>query len=524
MSQLRSISRLTFINGCSAVVSLGTSVAMAWLFGTSAPAQVYLAASTLLIIVQKVFMVGQFSDVFLPQYVAIRETDGAVKADRCFSALINHMVIMVLGAGVVLIWAAPTLAGLMAEGFTAAQQHQVGRLLQGLVPALLLVVMNGHLQIVGNARGWYGRFEFYGLLGNFIGLVGFVATAKTLGIWSMVLAQWLTQIIALAGSLNYLRRNGYRHSWITHEPGFSAWGVTGRVGLTAVYVLATQLYSFAFTSAMTFLPGGGFSAYKYAENLYSRIGSLFMRPVSVVFLTDASVLARRDPEQMRARIAQALYHYGLMYLGVIGVLFPAMRNLLGGLWGSKLYPASDIHLTTIYILCLFGLLIVDGTGLIYRRLNIVMGDLRWQYYGLTLVQMCFVFLAPAIIGKLGVDGAPVVLGLNIICCFLVAIVLIFWRRPQYFAFFPTNTWKLVVTAIGPLLVAWLLPHLWPWLKYSGNFTPMGKVMELGKGVLMASLGLGLVAGMAALLKVDEAAATWRWLRNQWSVIRRGRVL
>src|SRR5580693_8087833 len=116
MSQLRSISQLTFINGCSAVVSLGTSVAMAWLFGTSSPAQVYLAASTLLVIAQKLFMVGQFSEVFLPQYVAIRETDGVAKADRCFSALINHMVIMVGGIGVVLIWVAPVLAGLMAEG------------------------------------------------------------------------------------------------------------------------------------------------------------------------------------------------------------------------------------------------------------------------------------------------------------------------------------------------------------------------------------------------------------------------
>ena len=102
MSQLRSISRLTIINIANAFVGVATSIAMAWLFGTSVRMQCYFSAVTLLAVVQKGFLVGQFSDNFLPEYVQRREVDGTEKADRCFSALYNHLIFMlvVLAAGV----------------------------------------------------------------------------------------------------------------------------------------------------------------------------------------------------------------------------------------------------------------------------------------------------------------------------------------------------------------------------------------------------------------------------------------
>jgi len=520
---LRAISRLTFLNACSAVVSVLTSVVMAWLFGTSTPAQVYLAAATCLAIAQRLFMVGQFSDVFLPQYVKLRETEGGVKADRCFSALFNHVMLMLVGIGALIALFASGFARLIAPGFSAADQVQVGSLLRGMVPAMILLVANGHLQIVGNARGWYGRFEAYGLAGNFLGLLSFIVTAKWFGVWSLVLSQIVMQLTTLLGSIYYLHRQGYRHAWITHEPGFSVWQVSANVGLTAVYVLATQWYAIVFTAAITYLPGGVLAVYKYAENLYTRVGSLFMRPVGIVFFTDAAQLTQRAPTQLRERISHALYHYALMYLGVIGVLFPALRNLLGGLWGGPRYGAAEIHLTTIYAWCLFGFLIVDGVGITYRRLNIAMGDLRMQYYILTLVQIGSALLCPLIVRGLGVNGAPVVLGLNIIFFLLAGLGLLLLRRPVYFAWFPKYTWKLAVTGAGPLLAAWLLPHFVPWLNYSGNYSITGKVLELLKAAMMAGLGLAMLAGMATWLKVKEADAVWRWMREQLHALRPART-
>jgi putative peptidoglycan lipid II flippase len=512
MSQLRSISRLTFINFCTTGVTVVDSIVQAQFFGVSVPMRDYLIAITLLTTVQKLFMVGQFSDVFLPQYIKIRETEGLEKADRCFSALYNHIMLSLVVAGVVLALAAPLLARLIAPGFSPEAQHDVAWLSIGLIPTLLMVVANGHLQIIGNARGWYGRFEFYGFLGNALGLAGMVATAKLLGVWSVVLSQNLTQLVMLLCSFRYLARNGYRHAWIWSEPGFKVADVIRRVGLTVIYVGVTQWYVIAFNRALTFLPGSALAVYKYAESLYIKTGSQFMRPVSVVFFTDASVLAQRDPARLRLRLSHALYHYALMYVGVLGVLFLAVPNVLGALWGGPHYNAADIAQTTFYVCCLFALLLVDAVGLIYRRINMVVGDLVRQYMVMSVVQAGMAVAAPWIVGWLQVDGAPTMQALNVTGLALSAVVVQARHRYQHLAFFPAHTWKLLATIILPLTLAWFLPHWLPWLQYAGDYSVKGKIMEIIKGALMGGLGLGLVISAMMLLKVEEAHAAWRWLR------------
>ncbi len=519
MSQLRSISRLTLINIANAALGVATSIAMAWLFGTSTRMQCYFSAVTLLAIVQKGFLVGQFSDNFLPEYVQRREVDGTKKADRCFSALYNHLIFMlvVLAAGVFLLM--PWIGVLIAPGFTDDEQKLVVSLAQSFLPVMCLVVANGHLQLIGNARGWFGRFEFYGLVGSAIGLVLLVATAKLLGIWALMVSQGVTQLVLYAGSWSYLRRQGYRHAWVWSEPGFSVWAVVGRVGLSSLYVVAAQAFVFTFNAALTTLPGSTLAVYKYAENLYTRMGTYFMRPVSVVFFTDASVLAHRHPLQLRARISEALYQYGLMYLGVLIVLFPALPNILGALWGSPLYPLADIQLTVLFAWCFFGLLIIDGAGGIYRRLNIIMGDMRWVYEAMTIAQIAMAFAAPYLVSIWGLWGAASVLILNVVSVALAGLVIVIWRRPQFLVFFPLRTWKLAAAAVLPLLAGWLLPALLPGLRYSGNITVYGKLLALAQGALLGGIGLGLGGGVAWLIGVAEVQMGLRRVSGLWQAAR-----
>ncbi len=513
MSQLRSIGGLTFVNAVGLGVTVLDSIVTAQCFGTTAPMSNYFAAITVLMIVQKIFMVGQFSDVFLPQYVKIRETEGSEKADRCFSALFNHIMLALMFAGVVFVVTASSMAKLIAPGFSPEAQVQVAWFSIGLIPGVLLTVANGHLYIVGNARGWYSRFAIYGVLGNALGLVAMVATARWVGVWAVVLSQNVTQVVMLWGSLRYLSRNGYRHAWILREPGFSTWSVTARVGVTAIYVLATQWYVIGFNAALTYLPNGALAVYKYAELLYVKSGSLFMRPVSVVFFTDASVLAHRDPGQLRARISHALYHYALLFAAMVAVLLPAIPNLLGALWGGANYSKADIVQTVYYVSCLYGLLIVDFTGQTYRRLNMVVGDVLPQYLAMSVAQVLSGFAAPWIVHHLQVNGVPVVLVFNVSALFLSAIFVHACRPQWQLAFFPRQTWKLIVAAVLSLSMAWLMPSWLPWLQYAGDISLSGKILELMKSALMGGLGLSLLLGAVFLLKVEEAHAAWRWVRE-----------
>jgi len=323
-------------------------------------------------------------------------------------------------------------------------------------------------------------------------------------------------VVLLWGSWRYLYRQGYRHAWIWNEPGFSVWRVVGRVGLTAIYVLATQFYVVAFNASLTFLPPGTLAVYKYAENLYSRVGTLFMRPVGVVFFTDAALLAHRNPSQLRERMSNALYHYALMYLGVLVVLFPALPNVLGVLWGSPRYHLAEIQLTTVFAWFFFGMLIVEGGGLLYRRLNVIMGDMRLHYALMTVVQAAMAVVAPMMVRHWGVLGAALVLIVNITCLALAGFLIILWRRPQYLAFFPAATWKLAATALPALGVAWLMRHAWPILNYQGDYSLMGKFGELACAALFAGTGLITAAAVAWILGVEEARVAWHKMRG-WRI-------
>ncbi len=524
MSQLKSISKLTIINIGNAVVGVATSVAMAWLFGTTDRIASYFIAATLLSVVQKVFFVGQFSEVFLPEYVQRREVDGGEKADRCFSALYNHLILILLLTALVAAFVLPWIAGIIAPGFDALQRAQMTHLSQALLAVMILVVANGHLQIIGSGRGWYGRFESYGLYGSVLGLVALVATGRSFGVWSLVVSQAVTQVVLFAGSWFYLRRQGYRHAWIWNEPGFSVWKVVGRVGHTVIYIGATQIYVLSFNAALTLLPPGILPVYKYAETLYTRVGSLFMRPVAVVFFTDASLLAHHNPSKLRARIAEALYHYALMYFVVLVALFPALANLLGALWGGKFYAVHEIRQTTFFVFCFLGLLLFDGAGLLYRRLNVIMGDLRRHYLVITMVQVVLAFAAPIIVGRLGVAGAAGVLILSIVAQLLSGLAIVITRRPQYLAFFPVRTGKLALAAALPVLLAWLLPALIPALSYAGDYSFWGKIRELAKAGVLGGAGLVLGVGIAWAIGVEEIRLGWSKLRNQleaWGLRRVG---
>ncbi|MBA4135861.1 MAG: hypothetical protein C0518_00935 [Opitutus sp.] len=519
MSAVSSISKLTAVNACIAVVGLATSVAMAWMFGISSEIQIFFAGSSMMTILLKFFQVGQISELFVPEYVRRQELDGDAAANRFISVLLNHIMAGLAVIGAILFLLAPVFGRWIAPGFAGAQQQQVGMVFQALLPVLGLVVVSSFLQAVANARGWYGRFESFTLVGAVLGLLCLMVTARWLGLWALVLSQVVTQGLSFLQGWAFLRDKGYRHAWIWQEKGFNPRRFAGQLKATTIYVFATQWYTFAFTAALTLLPGGALAVYKYAENLYTRTSSLFLRPVSVVFFTDASVLTHRQPTKLRERLHAALYQYAMIYAVLIAGLFPAMPNLLGALWGGARYTPAEIAQTVLFAWCLFGLLLVDGTALVYRKLNIVCDGIMVQYFAMTLVQVGSALVALPLIRSFGVWGAAGMVALNMLGFWVSSAGVLWWRRKELWAFFPARTWKLVPAVVGSLAVTVLVAKWLPVLAYAGSVSLPGKIVEFGKASFLGLVGLLVAVGLAGLLGVPglgraEIYQRWHRLRNR----------
>jgi peptidoglycan biosynthesis protein MviN/MurJ (putative lipid II flippase) len=146
-----------------------------------------------------------------------------------------------------------------------------------------LQVAAGIQQMLGNAEKWFGKFEVPVLIGSIIGLIIIILGHTTLGIWCLVLSQWSMQLFALFGRAWQLRKKDFHHAWILRHPGFRPHTVFVQLGHTLAYILATQTFAIRFKALLTLLPAGSLSVYGYAETVYARTSSLFLRPVSTVF-------------------------------------------------------------------------------------------------------------------------------------------------------------------------------------------------------------------------------------------------
>lgn len=92
-------------------------------------------------------------------------------------------------------------------------------------------------------------------------------TFRWIGVWCMVASMWVAQIVSLAGRVSVIHRAGYVHRLVLRHKRLSLKRILGQLSATSIYVIATQLYLFSFTAALTALPSGGFACFKYAEAL-----------------------------------------------------------------------------------------------------------------------------------------------------------------------------------------------------------------------------------------------------------------
>ena len=183
MSSSRQIFNLAIVNVAITAVGVITTTFTAWYFGASREMDIWFAASACQQIILGLVQTGQLSEIFLPEYIRLRETKGREEAFACYSVVLNWAVLGSLLLVIIGYFLSAIITGWIGAGFTATEKTFLQAIFVGLLPLLPLQVAAGIQQMLGNAERWFGRFEIPVLVGSIISLFLIILGHAVLGIW-----------------------------------------------------------------------------------------------------------------------------------------------------------------------------------------------------------------------------------------------------------------------------------------------------------------------------------------------------
>lgn len=424
MSANRSVSLLAGLNVAAAVASAATSALTAFLFGTSRAVEVYFAAATLYMMTVSLTQTGAVMDVFLPIYYRLKETRDALSAKAAFAVLLNWMVLLA-GAAVAALWlAAPAVIALLVPGFGDADQAQGVLYFRAVLPLVLLRVVA--IQFLGlcNAERWYGLPESMTPLSQIASMVVLVAAAPAIGVWALVASLWTSQTLQLLAFIAVTYRFGYRHALRWSHPDFAFGEVMRQVGSTYLYFGGTQVYKFALSAAVSILPQGIYAVYNYVQTLNGKLQGTILRPVGVVFLTDASESVAKGGGRIQPGVVRAALLRATAMVSLVVALFAGGgRYALDVIWGHGKFSETDLELAFVLTLFFLGLLYVTAMGLIARKLVAAMGRLGLLYLLMAAAQLVSALAAWWLIGRFGFEGLLATLVVNAVATAGAALLL-----------------------------------------------------------------------------------------------------
>ena len=435
MVQRRDIMSLAAVNVLIAASGIIATMQIAWLFGANRTTDVWFLAASLTSGIFGLTQSGQLSELFLPEYIRIKHQFGQQKAFECYCVVFNWAVFATLIITGITFISSKIIVDYAGSGFAADQKITLLEIFKFLLPLIPLQIIGAVQQMIGNAEKKFGKFELGALLGSVLSIISVFILHKSMGLWALVISQWILQLTILIYRHIQLRKAELRYRWVWKTDQFKISDVIKQLGQTSLYVFSTQIYSITFRSLIGALPGGILSAYSYAESLYLRTNSLFIVPVGKVFFTSVATSFAVEPLKVLADIKSALSYYLEMYFLVLVAGLPALGHILSALWGSNRYGPELITITQIILTVFFTMILFQMYASMSRKINLAMGCYNLQYTLSTSLQWVSIIVAFILVPKFGIWGAVGTVLLNTVGMATVGWFVTYKSRPNLAVFF-----------------------------------------------------------------------------------------
>ncbi|GAA0193110.1 hypothetical protein GCM10009122_56060 [Fulvivirga kasyanovii] len=403
---IRIIGGLTGLKIIGAVLGVIYMVLQVRYFGTSRAIEVFFAAQSVLYVIISLTQSGQLAEIFLPEYLKIRNSKGTSVAHAAYSVVANRLsaiVIIVLCIAFIL---APFIIRLFIPGFSTEDQYQATYLFRAFLPFIFLQIQLAFLNTVLNAEQVFGRTEATNIVNGIISILILIFLYQDLEVWALVVSSYVGIIIQIALSLIYAYKKGIRYYFVWVLPSFNHKVFFKTILSTLSYTIATQGLNWAMVASISFLPQGMLAIYKYVEKLYPKLNSILVQPFSTVFFTKISnkISSESDARHLKLKMVN-LQEYSLLFgLFIFGLSIAAGKESLSILWKGSNFTSADLAMA-YQILCAF--FIAFTFQLFYalnRKYSVALGLARYNYNYQTYAQLLSATVAFPLIYFFNIEG------------------------------------------------------------------------------------------------------------------------
>jgi putative peptidoglycan lipid II flippase len=440
--------KLTGLKMIYAVLGLFYSVLQVRIFGVSREVEAFFIANTAVYLIVSLTQGGQISELFLPQYLSIKEKYGKEYAHRAFSVLINRFTVFATLLLFVVYFISPFILQLMAPGFSSEDKELSVAMFRAFLLLIELQIINSFINTTLNAEKIFGRVEWTAILNSIFSLIILFLFHKILGIWVLVIALLFGKIIEFVISILYIKKANIKYSLIWTEKNFDFTPFFKSMFSTSGYVVSVQIRNVVFTSIATLLPAGTYAIFKYIQQLEVKISNIFLTPLSTVFFSNFSSCVSQK-KQLEKNNKKTVFISFIVAIFFTCLFFLVGKEIIYLLWKSPKMDDYFLNIGYWMLVINFISFSIYSAGHIYRKVAISLGGGRRLYVMWTFAQLFLSILTYFTITPLGWIGLPIN---NLINTFLMVLVIIYIAKNSGIDIIKTFEVKELIS----IIISWLL--------------------------------------------------------------------
>ena len=322
----------------------------------------------------------------------------------------------------------------------------------------------------------------------------------------------------MVGLLIYARwKTQLKHGISFSTPHFHPKEVIFQLPFTFVQTLSSQVFAFAFTAAMSFLPEGSFASYQYARQLVNKCQGIILQPIGVVFFNSLSDSIASGSQQVRGYARHALALSIAVATLCVVPLATSGDYLLVAAWGGKKFPVEMILQTHVILIALACMLIFNAQSLVTRRTNLALKIVIPQFVAGGIALLICAAVCRPIVSTFGLTGAVLIQLLAMMLSAGFSILVLWFYFPRHVAILPhKELTQWVFSGLIGFGASWLVREALS-VEYSA-----GRIQLFMTSVVLAGVGSSVCFAVSWLLKTPEsreiAFKVRKQLANKKSVI------
>lgn len=292
----------------SRVAGLAREIVIGAYFGTSPELDAYLAAFRIPDILFQLVAGGALGSAFIPTFATYWTKDQRAEAWLLFSRVINLMTVLLIAiAAVIIIFAQPLVAHVIAPGFTVEQQMLTVHLMRWMLISTIVFGASGLIMGALNAAQHFLLPAAAPVFYNLAIILGALVFAPTMGIDGLVIGVVIGALCHLMVQLPGLWRVGARYSPVIslRDPGVRE--VMRLMGPRVLGLFFVQMHFLVNTILASGLSAGSLSALNYAWLLMLLPQGVFAQSIATaIFPTFAAQVAAGQVVAMRHTFGQIM--------------------------------------------------------------------------------------------------------------------------------------------------------------------------------------------------------------------------